>query len=173
MNNESGHGPPETGYAISYELGVFAGLFHSFTGKELFRTPKKVHHTIILLFSVIILIVSMLLYLNENELYLFGFKWPLRCFLYHTFGIKCALCGLTRSLCSVAGGDISQGLKLHTVGPVIFLFICLQVPYRIWALAVRPGKPNKKIMKIGLGIGVLIIAALLVNWLVYLGGLVL
>jgi hypothetical protein len=56
---------------------------------------------------------------------------------------------------------------------VIFLFICLQVPYRILALAVRPRKPNKKILKIGLGMGVLIIMAVLVNWLVYLGGLVL
>lgn len=115
----------------------------------------------------------MLLDLNENKLYLFGFKLPLRCFLYDTFGIKCALCGLTRSLCSVSGGDVSQGLKFHVLGPVIFLFICLQIPYRIWALTLRPAKPNKKIMKIGLGIGVLIIVALLVNWLVYLGGLVL
>ena len=56
---------------------------------------------------------------------------------------------------------------------MIFLFICLQVPYRIWLLALRLRKPNKKILKIGLGIGVLIIMAVLVNWLVYLGGLVL
>ena len=131
------------------------------------------HHTIILLFCVVIVIGSMLLGLNENEVYLFGFNLPLRCFLYDTFGIKCALCGLTRSLCSVTGGDVSQGLKFHVLGPAIFLFICLQIPYRIRALAVRPGKANKKMMKISLGTGVLIIMALLVNWLVYLGGLVL
>ncbi len=139
----------------------------SFSGRQ------KVHHTIILLFCVVIVIGSMLLGLNDNEAYLFGFKLPLRCFLYDTFGIKCALCGLTRSLRSVSGGDVSQGLKFHVLGPAIFAFICLQIPYRIWALAVRPGKANKKIMKIGLGTGVLITVALLVNWLVYLGGLVL
>ncbi len=131
------------------------------------------HHTIILLVCIVIVIGSMLLGLNENEAYLFGFKWPLRCFLYDTFGIKCALCGLTRSLRSVSGGDVSQGLKFHVLGPAIFAFICVQIPYRIRALAVRSGKPNKKIVKIGLGTGVLIIVALLVNWLVYLGGLVL
>lgn len=154
--------------SLGYPPAYFAASpAKSFSGRQ------KVHHTIILLFCVVIVIGSMLLGLNENEVYLFGFKLPLRCFLYDTFGIKCALCGLTRSLCSVTGGDVSQGLKFHVLGPAIFLFICLQIPYRIWALAVRPGKPNKKIMKIGLGIGVLIIMALLVNWLVYLGGLVL
>ena len=161
---------PDMRYYMSSGIGR---LILQLQRQRAFQDAKKVHHTIILLFSVVILIVSMLLYLNENELYLFGFKWPLRCFLYETFGIKCAFCGLTRSLCSVTSGDVSQGLKFHPLGPVILLFICLQVPYRIWALVVRPGKPNKKIMKIGLGIGVLIIVALLVNWLVYLGGLVL
>ena len=139
----------------------------SFSGRH------KVHHTIILLFCVVIVIGSMLLGLKENDLYLFGFRWPLRCFLYETFGIKCSLCGLTRSLCSLTGGNVSQALKFHALGPAIFGFICLPIPYRIWALTLRPGKPNKNIMKIGLGIGVLIIVALLVNWMVYLGGLVL
>ena len=115
----------------------------------------------------------MLLDLNENELYLFGFKLPLRCFLYDIFGIKCSLCGLTRSFCALAHGSFFTSLRFHLLGPVIFAFICAQIPYRIWVLKVRPGKPNKKIMKIGLGIGVLIIVALLANWLVYLGGLVL
>jgi len=115
----------------------------------------------------------MLFGLNENEVYLFGFKWPLRCFLYDTFGIKCALCGLTRSFYSFTHGNFLASLRFHLLGPVIFAFICVQIPYRIWALAVRPNKANKKIMKIGLGTGVLIIVALLVNWLVYLGGLVL
>jgi len=139
----------------------------SFSGRQ------KVHHTIILLFCVVILIASLLFHVNEAELYLFGFKWPLQCLLYRTFGVKCALCGLTRSFCSFAHGNLPTSLRFHLLGPAIFLFICLQVPYRIWALAVRPRKPNKKILKIGLGIGVLIIVALLLNWLVYLGGLVL
>jgi hypothetical protein len=138
-----------------------------------FSGRTEVHHTIILLACVAILIGSVLLDLNENELYLFGFKLPLRCFLYDTFGIKCSLCGLTRSLCAMAHGSFFTSLRLHLLGPVIFAFICAQIPYRIWALKARPGKPNKKIIKIGLGTGVLIIVALLVNWLVYLGGLVL
>ncbi len=139
----------------------------SFSGRH------KVHHTVILLVCISIVIGSMLLGLNENELYLFGFKLPLHCFLYDTFGIKCALCGLTRSFCSLAHGDFFASLRFHLLGPVIFTFIYMQIPYRIWAPAARSGKPNKKIMKIGLGTSVLIIVALLVNWLVYLGGLVL
>ena len=138
-----------------------------------FPESQKVYHIIILLVCVAILIVSLLFSVNEVDLYLFGFKWPLHCFLYETFGIKCALCGLTRSVCSLAHGNFLTSLRFHLLGPAIFAFICLQVPYRIWALAVWPRKPSKKIMKIGLGIGVLIIVAIIVNWLVYLGGLVL
>jgi len=138
-----------------------------------FPESHKVYHIIILLVCMAILIASLLFRVNEAELYLFGFKWPLHCFLYEIFGIKCALCGLTRSVCSFAQGNFLTSLRFHLLGPAIFTFICLQVPYRIWALSVRPRKPSKKIMKIGLGISVLIIVALLVNWLVYFGGLVL
>jgi hypothetical protein len=153
-------------------LGYPPAYFTASPAKS-FSGPQKVHHTIILLVCIVIVIGSMLLGLNENEAYLFGFKLPLRCFLYDTFGIKCALCGLTRSFRSFAHGSFFASLRFHLLGPVIFAFICLQIPYRIWALAVRPGKPNKKIVKISLGTGVLIIVALLVNWLVYLGRLVL
>jgi hypothetical protein len=138
-----------------------------------FPESQKVYHIIILLVCVAILIASLLFHVNEAELYLFGFKWPVHCFLYETFGVKCALCGLTRSVCSFAQGNFLTSLRFHLVGPAIFAFICLQVPYRIWVLVMRPRQPNKKIMKIGMGISVLIIVALLVNWLVYLGGLVL
>jgi hypothetical protein len=154
--------------SLGYSPAYFAASpAKSFSGRH------KVHHTIILLFCVMVVIGSMLLGLNENELYLFGFKWPLRCFLYDTFCIKCSLCGLTRSFCALAHGSFFASLRSHLLGPAIFGFICVQIPYRIWALTLRPAKPNKKIMKIGLGIGVLIIVALLINWLIYLGGLVL
>jgi hypothetical protein len=152
------------GYQPAY---LAASPAKSFSGRH------KVHHTIILLFCVVVVIGSMLLGLNDDKAYLFGFKLPLRCFLYDTFGIKCSLCGLTRSFRSFAHGSFFASSRSHLLGPAIFAFICVQIPYRIWALTVRPAKPNKKIMKIGLGTSVLIIVALLVNWLVYLGGLVL
>ncbi len=134
---------------------------------------KVVHHIIILLLCVAILTGSLLLQLNEGELYLFGFKWPHRCLLYETFGIKCALCGLTRSFCSLAHGNLRQALRLHNLGPAIFVFICFQIPYRIYALVIRPKKMNRKLTKINLSLTVMLFAAIFVNWLIYLGGLIL
>ena len=134
---------------------------------------KVVHHIIILLLCVAILTGSLLLQLNEGELYLFGFKWPHRCLLYETFGIKCALCGLTRSFCSLAHGNLRRALRLHNLGPLIFAFICFQIPYRIYALVIRPKKMNRKLTKINLSLTVMLFAAIFVNWLIYLGGLIL
>jgi len=134
---------------------------------------RAVHHIIILILCVIILAASLLFRVNEAELYLFGFKWPLRCFLYHTFGIKCALCGLTRSVCSLAHGNFQQAINFHLLGPAIFALICFQLPYRIYALIIRPKRVNRKIMRINSLFAVTVLIAIFVNWLVYLGGLIL
>jgi len=132
-----------------------------------------VHHIIILILCVVILTASLLFRLNEAELYLFGFKWPLRCFLYHTVGIKCALCGLTRSVCSLAHGNFQQAIKFHLLGPAIFALICFQLPYRIYALIINPKRMSRKLIKINSLFAVIILIAIFVNWLVYLGGLIL
>jgi len=129
------------------------------------------HHIIILLLCIVILIASLVFKINGNDTNVFGFKWPLHCLLYKTLGVKCALCGLSRSFCSLAHGDFLKSLRFHTIGPAIFIFVCLQIPYRIWAIALIRRKINATIMKIGLSTGVLLVAALFVNWLIYLGGL--
>lgn len=134
---------------------------------------SKVHHIIILILCIVILTASLLFRVNEAELYLFGFKWPLRCFLYHTLGIKCALCGLTRSVCSLAHGNFQQAVKFHLLGPPIFALICFQLPYRIYALIILPKKMSRKLIKINLTLAVTISILIFVNWLAYLGGLVL
>lgn len=134
---------------------------------------QKVHHIIILFICIAILIASLLFHLSNGELYLFGFKWPLQCFLYQTFGVKCALCGLTRSFCSLAHGDVYWALKLHIMGPAIFVFICLQIPYRIWAIIIQPKKMNKNLINMSWFVGAILLLAIFVNWLVYLGGLIL
>ncbi len=134
---------------------------------------SKVHHIIILILCVVILTASLLFRVNEAELYLFGFKSPLRCFLYHTVGIKCALCGLTRSVCSLAHGNLRQAIKFHLLGPPIFALICFQLPYRIYALIIHPKRMNRKIMKINSLFAVTVLIAIFLNWLAYLGGLIL
>lgn len=134
---------------------------------------RLVYHIVILLICTAILFFSLLLQMEEGELYLFGFKWPHHCLLYDIFGIKCALCGLTRSFCSLAHGDWHQSLMYHTLGPIIFAFTCFQVPYRIYGVIIHPRAINRRLIKINLSLTVAVTIVIFINWLIYLGGLIL
>ena len=137
------------------------------------NNQQVVFHITILFLCASILIGSFLLQLNEGQLYLFGFKWPHRCPLYEFFGIKCALCGLTRSLCSITHGNWRQSLNYHFLGPLIFVFTCLQIPYRIYGLIIHPRTMGRKLKKINLSLILAISILIVVNWFIYLGGLIL
>ncbi|UCG56142.1 MAG: DUF2752 domain-containing protein [Phycisphaerales bacterium] len=130
------------------------------------------HHIVILLLCLVILVASWLLKADENGVHLFGFKWPMYCLLYKTVGIKCALCGLTRSFSSMAHGDFRRAFEFHRLGPALFAFVALQIPYRIYALTIHPNRVNKKMMRVHMAVAAAVLAAALVNWLVYLGGLI-
>lgn len=137
-----------------------------------FQGSQKVQHKIILVACVVILSGAALLHISANDLYLFGYKWPVNCLLYQTFGIKCSLCGLTRSFCSLAHGDFRAGVKFHLLGPVIFAFTCLQVPYRIYHLSIKHGGANKILTRLNACLAVTLAIAIFVNWFIYLGGLI-
>lgn len=134
---------------------------------------QLVYHIVILLLCVSILLFSLLLNEKEGELYFLGLKWPHRCPLYETFGIKCALCGLTRSFCSLAHGDWHQALRFHFIGPIIFAFTCLQIPYRIYGIIIHPRAINRRLIKLNLCLTVAVTIVIFINWLIYLGGLML
>ena len=143
---------------------------------ELRRASTNHHvalHVTILLLCAAVLILARLSELNGTDLYLLGFKSPHRCPLYYTFGIKCALCGLTRSLVSFAHGNLARSFRSHALGPPIFAFTCLQIPYRIWALTAHPKRLNKIAVRVNLSLAIMLAVAILVNWCIYLGGLIL
>jgi hypothetical protein len=133
---------------------------------------EKVLHFLVLGLCVLAVILSFLLQHDGQKLQLYGTGWPLHCALYQTFGIKCALCGLTRSFCSMARGEIFSALRFHPLGPAIFVFVCLQIPYRIYALCSGVTK-REKLKRAGVYSAFGLAVALLINWFIYLGGLVL
>ena len=124
----------------------------------------------ILVICAAIVVGSCLFDIDHVGLHLFGFKWPVHCFLNHTFNIKCALCGITHSFCAMADGDFSSAVQYYRLGPLLFSFIILQIPYRIWAIAVSPKRINARIRKVHTGLIAVVIAAIFINWLIYLGG---
>jgi len=132
----------------------------------------KVRHILVLVLCVLTLGGSLLLQHGGDVLYLFGAKWPASCPLYQSLGLKCALCGLTRSFSSIAKGDVSRAVQFHSLGPAFFVFVCLQIPYRIFCLLATHTE-NRKLRFAGIYVAVVLAGALLINWFVYLGGLVL
>lgn len=132
----------------------------------------KALHIIVLALCVAAVGGSLLLQHGGDGLYLFGIEWPLNCRLYQDFGVKCALCGLTRSFSSVAEADLSEAVQFHPLGPVVFVFLSLQIPYRIYVLR-RTGAENRMFRRLGIYSALLLAVALLINWFVYLGGLAL
>ena len=128
------------------------------------------YNLIILIVCVVVLAGAFILEVDQLGLWLFGIKWPMHCFLYHTFGIKCALCGLSRSFCSLADGDLAGSFGFHPLGPLLFFFTVFQVPYRLYAYSIRPRRIRAKYRRAHAIFAVIVLVSILVNWLFYLGG---
>ncbi len=127
-------------------------------------------HTIILIAALAIVMLSRLVHVDVAGVYLLGIKWPIHCMLNHTFGIKCALCGITHSFAETAHGNLANAFEYHRIGPLLFAFTVLQIPYRIYALAISPRRINRKVKKMHMTFAVVVCVAMFINWLIYLGG---
>ncbi|GEM_PF-1142655 len=134
---------------------------------------RTAFHTIVLLLCAGALAGAFLLRIDGQGLSLFGYPWSLHCRLYETFGVKCALCGMSRSFSSLAHGDIGAGFRFHPLGPAVFVLFGLEIVYRIYALAADDGRLAGKLSRTHAGLVIIVTAAVLVNWLFYLGGLLL
>lgn len=134
---------------------------------------RTAFHTIVLLLCTGALAAALLLRIDGEGLSLFGYPWPMHCRLYETFGVKCALCGMSRSFSSLAHGDIGASLRFHPLGPAVFVLFGLEIVYRIYALATGGGRTGVRPARMHTGLVIVVSAAVLVNWLFYLGGLLL
>lgn len=137
------------------------------------RGPVRSCHVVVLAMCATALAGAFLLHPSEDGLSVLGCRWPFHCWLHETLGIRCALCGLSRSFCSLARGDVAAGLHFHRLGPVVFALFCLEIPYRLGALAAAGRGISARLARLHLCMVGLVCAAVLVNWMVYLGGLIL
>jgi len=155
------------------QIGETICLEHSdATADENGRTSRKAYHLIVLLACAAVLTVSFVLQPREEGLSLLGYRWPFHCWLNEYLGVNCALCGMSRSFCSLAHGDFGASLAFHGVGPFLFLFFCLQIPYRLYALAILPRAVHPGLMKAHLALVMVLCAGMACHWLLYLEGLI-
>ncbi len=127
---------------------------------------NRAFHIIILTLCVALIAASYAFTLDEVGVYFFGIKWPLHCFLKHTFGISCAFCGMTRSFTSLAHGNLAQAKNFHPIGPFLFALIAFQIPYRLWAIAKYPKKISWPLRKLHTLAIALTIIAIFLHWLI-------
>lgn len=128
-------------------------------------------HIIVLAICLVALSGALILTPGADGLTIFGYRWPLTCRLYETFGIRCALCGMSRSFSSLAHGDWAAGWRFHRIGPALFALFCLEIPYRLYRLATQPRRARDALGRVHAASVVGAALALFINWLVYLGGL--
>ncbi|MBN1123640.1 MAG: DUF2752 domain-containing protein [Sedimentisphaerales bacterium] len=100
-------------------------------------------------------------------------RWRFYCFLDDVFGVKCASAGLMRSFSAIRRGQVLEAFEYHPVGPPLFFFLVLQIPYRIWALLAHP-RPVPSILRWIHGVTAsVVIVTMIFDWLFLMGGRVL
>ena len=95
------------------------------------------YHLLILLFCLGILTLSFVLKLKGDVQVVTptgGWTLPSICAFRNLFGLDCPGCGLTRSFICFAQGDWTASFRFHPLGWMMFLFVVMQIPFRLLQL---------------------------------------
>ena len=131
-----------------------------------------------LIVSVAILTASLLLQLRTTGevalTWLPETSLPPLCVSRTMLGVECPGCGLTRSFVALSSGDFVESFRLHRVGWLIYVSVVLQIPYRTYKLhKLRQTEAAWQAIDQETWLvwfGRFLIAALIVNWLLRMGG---
>ncbi len=84
----------------------------------------------LLLFGALVLLGSVLMSPDADVLTLFGFDVPVMCGYRRWTGQPCLGCGLTRAFTFMAHLRPQEAFAAHALGPLAFVAIVGQIPYR-------------------------------------------
>jgi hypothetical protein len=84
-----------------------------------------------------IVLAAALLTPSTEAVSLFGMEVPVLCSWRQLTGMGCPGCGLTRSFTFMAHGRVVEAFRLNPLGPPMFLFVAVQVPWRVLRLVRR------------------------------------
>ena len=65
----------------------------------------------------------------------FATRGPVVCTFRRLTGVECPSCGLTRSFCAMAHGDLARATHFNPLGPVLFAILCVSLVLLIVAPA--------------------------------------
>jgi hypothetical protein len=98
---------------------------------------RRTWNFLILLLASIVVLFSLVLTTDGHQVYLFGRTLPGTCAFESMMGFRCPGCGLTRSFVQTAHFHWGEAFRLHPLGPLGFLAVLLQIPWRLHKLKGR------------------------------------
>ena len=134
---------------------------------------KQFHEEQIYQFLAAVIIIAFSLILKpgtsqDDRVTIFGFKTPVLCIHRLIYNKPCAGCGLTRSFVSFAHGDFEASYRYHKLGIPLYLLVLFQIPIRIYLLKTGSKGYTKFIKKLIFYPAVIVVFALIINWLIYI-----
>jgi hypothetical protein len=99
-----------------------------------FRSSSRLIDRSMLLMGLGALVGSVLMSPDPDVLTLFGYEIPVMCGFRALTGQECMGCGLTRSFAYMGHLQPMAAFGMHKAGPLAFVFLAGQVPYRAWKL---------------------------------------
>ena len=134
---------------------------------------KQFHEEQIYQFLAAVIIIAFSLILKpgtsqDDRVTIFGFKTPVLCIHRLIYNKPCAGCGLTRSFVSFAHGDFEAAYHYHKLGIPLYLLVLFQIPIRIYLLKTGSKGYTKFIKKLIFYPAVVVVFALIINWLIYI-----
>ena len=101
-------------------------------------------HASIALGALAILVIAAVVHPSDTAVSLFGHDIPSVCLYQRILGVSCPGCGLTRSFAYMAHGHPLDALRMHALGPFLFLGTVGLVPWNLveWARARRAARPT-------------------------------
>jgi len=96
--------------------------------------PEARFHVGVLVLSVVVLAVAWMADPTVERVSVLGWDVPTLCLFRAVTGVRCPGCGLTRSFAFLADGQVLSSLAMHPLGPLVFLVVLAQVPYRVLRL---------------------------------------
>ena len=135
------------------------------------HSETALHWGLLAVSSVVVLLAVLLQVRGEEQVVLPGVGIPLpgTCTFKQFVGADCPGCGLTRCFVSMGHGQLGRAWHFNPVGIVFFTIVASQIPFRsvqLWRM--RRGTDEIRLGWWGYSVMLLVLAALLVQWVVRL-----
>lgn len=130
---------PETGAAGSSQPA------HAQRAERAFHGASFLIDRSMLWLGLLVFLASLLMSPDPDMLTVFGVDVPVLCGYRLFTGMDCLGCGLTRSFTYMTHLQPMEAFAMHKAGPVAWLCVVGQVPYRAWKLgaAARMRRPRR------------------------------